>query len=105
MKSPLAKGTNTLMLRRYAVEDSALADRGLLFFIRNRNLVLNLSCHPANAAADCAAPIITNVEATNVSHDSATIAWATNEAASSKVEYADNGPAAYSYRESDCDIH
>ncbi len=40
-----------------------------------------------NAAADCAAPVITNVEATNVSHNSVTITWTTNEAASSKVEY------------------
>ena len=39
------------------------------------------------ALADCVAPIITNVQATNVTGNSADITWLTNEAADSTVTY------------------
>jgi subtilisin-like proprotein convertase family protein len=46
------------------------------------------------AAADCAAPAITGVSATNVTGNSAQINWATNEAATSVVHYGPTIPPA-----------
>jgi subtilisin-like proprotein convertase family protein len=42
----------------------------------------------ANGAVDCAGPVITNVHHTNVTGNSATVLWDTNENSSSSVTYA-----------------
>jgi len=42
----------------------------------------------ATAAADCVAPTISNVQSTNITDQSATITWDTNENANSRVTYA-----------------
>lgn len=42
----------------------------------------------ATANADCVAPTISNVQAINLTHDSAAITWDTNELANSRVTYA-----------------
>lgn len=46
----------------------------------------------ATAGADCLAPVITNVFATNVTDSTATITWLTNENANSRVTYGTSIP-------------
>jgi subtilisin-like proprotein convertase family protein len=46
----------------------------------------------ATAAVDCAGPIITNVQAEDMTRDSARITWNTNEAATSVVHYGPTPP-------------
>jgi subtilisin-like proprotein convertase family protein len=46
----------------------------------------------ANATADCAPPLITNIQSTGVSGSSVLITWTTNEAADSRVHYGTTAP-------------
>ena len=48
--------------------------------------------YDTTASVDCTAPVITNVQASNVTGNSATITWTTDEAANGRVTYGQSTP-------------
>jgi len=84
---------NSAMVTAHSAGVSGLAASTLYHYrVKSRDAASNLATSAdytftTSAAPDTTAPVISGVVSSNISNNAATIAWATNEASNSQVEY------------------